>query len=119
MKKPLLAFSLLTIFLHACKDEGVINNPDLASTQSTENHLFAEQTFNDVGRIIEGAFSANGINKSYPTYTIIDNDTLNADTLIINFGPDNTINTPFPTPDGKLRRGKINITYTGDTHGTA
>ena len=116
MKKILTVLSILTVLLYSCKDEDIINTPELTSTQATQDHLFAEQTFNDVGRIVEGAFSANGINKSYPTYTIIDNDTLNSDTLIINFGPDNTINTPFPTPDGKLRRGEINITYTGGYH---
>ena len=56
------------------------------------------------------AFLANGINKSYPKYITMDNDTSDIDTLIINFGPNNIL---FPNPGGKLRKGKINITYTG------
>jgi len=113
MKKILITLSILTVVLFGCKDEDVINNPDPASTQATQDHLFAEQTFNDVGRIVERAFLENGINKSYPKYTILDNDSSNTDTLIIDFGIDNTINTPSAISDGNKRKGKINITYTG------
>jgi len=113
MKKIVVALSILTVLLYSCKDEDVINSPELTSTQATQDHLFAEQVFNDVGRIVEGAFSDDGINKSYPTYTFIDDDTLNADTLIINFGP---VDFLFPNPGGKLRKGKMNITYTGRYH---
>ena len=113
MKKTLYLLSFLSILLFACKDEDVMNNPDLASTQATQDHLFAEQTFNDVGIIVEGAFLANGINKSYPKYTIMHNDSLNVDILVINFGSENIL---FPNPGGKLRKGKINITYTGRYH---
>ena len=110
MKKILLAFSVITVLLYSCKDEDVINSPDPTSTQATQDHLFAEQTFNDVGKIVEGAFLANGINKSYPKYTILDTDSSNADTLVVNFGPENIL---FPNPGGKLRKGGINIAYTG------
>ena len=107
MKKILITLSILTVVLFGCKDEGVINNPDPASTQATQDHLFAEQTFNDVGRIVEGAFLVNGINKSYPKYTIWDTDSSNADTLVINFGTINCLH------NAKLRKGKLKITYTG------
>ena len=110
MKKIVLALSILTILLYSCKDEDAINTPNLASTQATQDHLFAEQVFNDVGYIVETAFSENITKKSYPTYTIIDGDSLNIDILIINFGPNNIL---FPNNGGKLRKGKINITYTG------
>ena len=113
MKKTFLALCSIAVLLYACKDEDVINNPDLASTQATQDHLFAEQTFNDVGIIVEGAFLANGINKSYPKYTIMHNDSLNVDILVINFGSENIL---FPNPGAKLRKGKINITYTGRHH---
>ena len=113
MKKTLLALSILTILLYACKDEDVINTPELTSTQATQDHLFAEQVFNDVGYIVETAFSENVAKKSYPTYTWIDGNSSNIDILIINFGPDNIL---FPTNGGKLRKGKINITYTGGYH---
>ena len=110
MKKTLLVLGILTVVFYGCKDEDVITQNDLASTQATQDHLFAEQVFNDVCRIVEGAFLANGINKSYPKYTILDTDSSNADTLVINFGPENIL---FPNPGGKLRKGEINITYTG------
>ena len=113
MKKILIPLSILTVVLFGCKDEDVINNPDPASTQAAHDHLFAEKTFNNVGRIVERAFLVNGINKSYPKYTILDNDSSNTDTLVIDFGTDNTLNTPSAISDGNKRKGKINITYTG------
>ena len=113
MKKILIALSILTVLLYSCKDEDVIKSPELTSTQATQDHLFAEQVFNDVGYIVETAFSENVAKKSYPTYTIIDGDSSNIDILIINFGTDNIL---FPTNGGKLRKGKINITYTGGYH---
>ena len=64
MKKILLAFGVLTVVFYGCKDEDVITQNDLASTQATQDHLFAEQTFNDVGRIVEEGFLSAGINKS-------------------------------------------------------
>ena len=107
MKKTFLALCSIAVLLYACKDEDVITNPDLVSTQATQDHLFAEQTFNDVGRIVEAAFLANGINKSYPKYTIKNQDTSNPDTLIINYGPENR-----PYLSSILRRGQIIVTYT-------
>jgi hypothetical protein len=105
MKKPLLVLGIVTVLFYSCE-----KIEDIESTQATKDHLFAEQTFNDVGRIVEGAFLVNGINKSYPKYTILDTDSSNADTLVINFGPENIL---FPNPGGKLRKGGINIAYTG------
>ena len=105
MKKIVLVFGILTVLFYSCD-----KIEDIESTQATKDHLFAEQTFNDVGRIVEGAFLVNGINKSYPKYTILDTDSSNTDTLVINFGPENIL---FPNPGGELRKGEINITYTG------
>jgi len=106
MKKILSAFGILTVLFYSCE-----KIEDAESTQATQDHLFAEQSFNDVGRIVEAAFLAYGINKSYPKYTIWGADNSNADTLVINFGPENIL---FPKDvRGKLRKGKINITYTG------
>mgnify|MGYP003980269855 FL=1 len=65
MKKSFLTLCSIAILLHACKDEDVINNPDLTSTQATQDHLFAEQTFSDIGRIVEEGFLVNGVNKSF------------------------------------------------------
>ena len=107
MKKTIYLLSFLTILLYACKDENVINNPDLTSTQATQDHLLAEQTFNDVGRIVAEGFIASGTNKSCATYKLMNNNTLDIDTLVINFGASNCLH------NGKLRKGKVIITYTG------
>jgi hypothetical protein len=108
MKKTLLARGILTVLFYSCE-----KIEDEESTQATRDHLFAEQIFNDVGRIVEGAFLAYGINKSYPKYTILDTESSNADTLVINFGAENFLFPVFPDPGGKLRKGKLIITYTG------
>jgi len=107
MKKILITLSILTVVLFGCKDEDVINNPDPASTQATQDHLFAEQTFNDVGRIVREGFVANGQSKACPNYTLMNVNPSDIDTLIINFGTINCLS------NGKLRNGKIIVTYTG------
>ena len=111
MKKTFLALCSIAVLLYACKDEDVINNPDLESTQATQDHLFAEQTFSDVGRIVKEGFLASGVNKSYPKYTLKNQDNSNPDTLIINYGPNNR-----PYLNSILRRGKIIVTYTEKYH---
>ena len=107
MKKTFLALCSIAVLLYACKDEDVINNPDLTSTQATQDHLLAEQTFSDVGRIVEEGFIANAINKSCASYNLINNNPLDIDTLIINFGTTNCLQ------NGKLRKGKVIVIYTG------
>jgi len=107
MKKTLIALSIITVLLYSCKDEDVITQNDLTSTQATQDHLFAEQIFNDVGRIIEEGFISSGINKSCASYNLMNADTSNADTLIIDFGNINCLH------NSKLRKGKILISYTG------
>ena len=102
MKKILLVLGILTVLFYSCE-----KIEDVESTQATQDHLFAEQTFNDVGRIVEEGFLSSGINKSYPSYQLLNTDTANADTLIINFGPTNWLH------NAKLRKGKLIITYTG------
>ena len=109
MKKTLLTLGILAILLYACKDEDVINSPDLVSTQATQDHLFAEQTFNDVGRIVEEGFQDNNQSKSCQSYILMNADTSDADTLVIDFGKGD----PDCLHNSKLRRGKIIITYTG------
>jgi hypothetical protein len=107
MKKTLLVLGILTVVFYGCKDEDVISQNDLASTQASQDHLFAEQTFNDVGRIVKEGFLSSGINKSCAAYQLMNADTANADTLIINFGTTNCLH------NAKLRKGKLIITYTG------
>ena len=56
MKKTLIALSILTILLYACKDEDVITQNDLISTQASRDHLIAESIFNDIERVVEDGF---------------------------------------------------------------
>ena len=107
MKKTILALSILSIILYACKDEDVINQNDLTSTQCTQDHLTSEKIFNDVGRMVEAGFDANPDHKLGPTYTIMNSDTSNSDTLIINFG------TLIVSNNTTKRSGKIISIYTG------
>tara|TARA_B100000767_G_scaffold239714_1_gene235095 strand:+ start:348 stop:1139 length:792 start_codon:yes stop_codon:yes gene_type:complete len=102
MKNTLLAACSIALLLYSCKDQDVINNPELTSTQATQDHLFAEQTFNDVARIVEEGFLTPGIKGSFPSYNLIDNNT-----LIINFGTNCIYNQ-------KLYSGKIIVTYSGN-----
>ena len=106
MKKTFLALSILTVLLYACKEEDVINTPELTSTQACQDNSTAENIFNDVGHIVEEGFQDNGQIKSCPNYNLMNVDTSNIDTLIIDFGSTNCLH------NGKLRRGIINVTYT-------
>ena len=106
MKKTILALSILSIIFYACKDEDVLTQNDLASTQATRDHLIAEQIFNDAGRMVENGFTDNGQNKECASYSLLNADTTNIDTLIIDFGDDELC-------EGKIRSGKIIVTFTG------
>ena len=108
MKKTLLVLSILTIVLYACKDEDIINTPQLTSTQASQDHLTAESIFDEVGRIVEDGLQTNGQGKVCPSYNLLNDNTSDIDTLIIDFGSTNCLH------NGKLRKGKINITYTGN-----
>ena len=108
MKKTILIVSILTILLYACKDEDVINTPEQTSTQASQDHLFAENIFNDINRVVEDGFNDNGLSKSScANYKSIASDSSDADTLIIDFGEVDCLDKY-----GKLRRGKIIIIYT-------
>ena len=109
MKKTLIALSILTILLYACKDEDVITNPDLISTQASRDHLIAEAIFNDIERVVEDGFIDNGESKSCPTYTLKKLNTTDQDTMIIDFGD----GMPDCLSYGNLKRGEIIVIYTG------
>ena len=108
MKKNILTLSILTILLYACKDENIINTPEQTSTQASQDHLFAENTFNDINRVVEDGFNDNGLSKSScANYKSMASDSSDADTLIIDFGEVDCLDEY-----GKLRRGKIIVIYT-------
>ena len=108
MKYFSLIFSLLIILLYSCKEDEVILNPELNSTQASQDNLIAESIFNDVLRIVENGISNNKTQKQYPQYTPLNNDTSNIDTLLINFGNTNYLY------NNNLRKGIINVTFSGN-----
>ena len=75
MKKNLIALMIFAIFICSCKEEDVINSPELTSTQACLDYLTAENIFNDVGIIVEEGLENNGKNKSFPTYNLMNLDT--------------------------------------------
>lgn len=118
MKNPFFALIIISFILFACKEEDVINPPALNSTQACQDNAIAENIFNDVAYIVEIGLQNNGQVKSCPEYYLMNVDTsnidtvindlgYNIDTLIIDFGSTNCLH------NGKLRRGKINVTFTG------
>ena len=111
MKKIVLALSILTLLLYSCKDEDVIINNELASTQASQDHLVAEKIFNNIGRVVEDGFMDNDENKNCPSYTLINTNTTDQDTMIIDFGNGNP--DCFSAIYNNLKRGKIIVIYTG------
>jgi len=99
-----LIFSILCI--SSCQEDNI----EESGTVNSQDYLFAENIFNDIGRVVEDAFIDNGVSKSCPIYTLMNTDTSDIDTMIVDFGdgyPDDCLSY------GKERRGKIIITYTG------
>tara|TARA_B100001250_G_scaffold409313_1_gene433399 strand:+ start:688 stop:1506 length:819 start_codon:yes stop_codon:yes gene_type:complete len=111
MKRTFLILSILTILFYACKEDDIINTPQLNSTQASQDHLTAESIFNDVERVIKEGFINNGEAKSCPNYNLINADTSDIDTLIIDF-PEGQCQPIY----GKIRTGKIIVTYNGKYH---
>lgn len=108
MKTKLFLSSIIlfTFLFSSCREDRI----EESGTVNTQDYLFVENLFNDVGRIVEDAFIDNGESKSCPSYTLMNSDTSDLDTIIVDFGdgyPDDCLSY------GKERRGKIIITYTG------
>ena len=100
-----------TLFFASCnrKDKGKDNDTELAS-----DHNFSENTYNDVVNIADEASEKNtGENlENYKTAsncaTITHDTTSTIRTITIDFGPTNCL-----CNDGRTRRGKILVSYTG------
>ncbi len=107
MNNNIYSFIIICVIFFACKDENVIINPELTSIQASQDHLLAEQIFNDIGMIIEQGYLENSQIKGCPEYSLINVDTTDIDTLIIDFGSENCLFA------GKLRQGKIINLYNG------
>ena len=103
MKKTFLTLSILAILFHSCEKE-ILNT----STQASQDHLFAENIFNDINRVVEDAFNSNGLSKSvWPKIDIMASDSSDADTLVIDYWEER-----LDVEYDKLRRGKIIVIYT-------
>ncbi len=107
MKYFVIIFTLLFVF-YSCTEDEVILTPELNSTQASQDNLIAESIFNDVLRIVEYGISNNKKGNQYPKFTMLNNDTSNIDTLLINFGNTNYLY------NNKLRKGIINVTFSGN-----
>ena len=107
MTRTFIIIILISIIFYSCKDEDIINNPDLISTQASQDNLFVENIFNDVIYIIKESMQNSSKSKSCPDYKLINSNTTDIDTLIIDFGNSNCLN------NGKLRRGVINVIFSG------
>ena len=85
MKKIIVylsSISLSIFIISSCQEDSIIET----GTVNSQDYLFAENLFNDVGRIVEDAFIDNGTSKSCLNYTLINADSSDLDTIIIDFG---------------------------------
>lgn len=111
MKLKILILSLVIFTFYSCKDENIINTSPLTSIQPSRDHLIAEYMFNDIRKIVEDAFINNFKNTICPIYSINNINQVDQDTIIIDFGNENTICPPIY---GNIRSGKIIVVYMGN-----
>ena len=93
------------ILIFSCKDENTLENLNQRNLQASQDYLLIEKTIVDIEREIEHAFISTQTTKDLPNYIILNNDTSNQDTLIINFGDENFLHL------GHIKRGEINIIF--------
>ena len=110
MKKLLLVTVLIITSIYSCKDDNVIDNLEQQNLQSSSDYLLAEKILIDIQRIVENSLISTGTTKDCPTYTSKNNDPLNTDTLITNFGEVNCLHLDH------LNRGKIITIYSAYIH---
>ena len=96
----LLAVALVTTSCRKNDDEA----NDLETQSSTDSYLM-DANINDAIKEVDWAANENNLGKSGPTITI--DSTSSPKVMIINYGAGTLC------ADGKLRAGKIRVTYTG------
>ena len=112
-----IAIALFTVVFYGCKKEEKLESSD---TESSSDHSLAEAAFNDVANIADEA-ADSGVVSSYKRQnsnqvlsvlsncSMVTRDTVSNPHLItVDFGINNCVGA-----DGKNRRGKILISYTG------
>ena len=102
--KNILLLSIILILITSCNEEIPIEN-----TQSSKDHLLAEDIFHNIGINIENAFNFNS-NTICPTYLLKNSAPSDEDTIIIDFG--NGI--PACINNNNIESGKIIIIYDGN-----
>ena len=101
----ILIVSILIISFISCKDENVIHSVNQQNLQSSHDYVLFEKTLFDIEREIEHALIATGTTKNLPLYFLLNVDSTDQDTLIINFGEENYLHL------GHLKRGEIISIY--------
>jgi hypothetical protein len=110
----LAVFAFMVIFISGCKKDNI----QLEDTKLSQDDAYAESTFENVGDMADEAYDIGTGNhlKAFPGERMFLSDcaTVTLDTnifpltLTIDFGEENCL-----CQDGKYRRGKIIITFTG------
>lgn len=100
-----LSFVLLGLVATSCnKNTDTVTDESVAADNAT-----AEANFSDESRIVDVAAIENGLGKTNGTCPAVTVDTLSTPhSMTLDFGPSNCTGA-----DGKLRRGKIIITWSG------
>ena len=107
MKKTNISLIILSLFMFfSCKDDNVAKIPPAISKQSSQDYLLAEKMFCEVGRIIEEGMNVNDVFKNV-TYYMQNSNSLNPDTLNIDFGISTILN-------GNDCKGEIEIIFAGN-----
>ena len=110
MKTKILILTLIITSIISCKDDNVVENLEQQNLQSSSDYLLIEKILIDIQRIVEHSLISNGITKNCITYTLKNNDPLNTDTLITDFGDVNCLHLE------QLNRGKIVTIYSDYIH---
>lgn len=103
--KIILISTVLIVSFISCQDENVVYTTNPQNLQSSHDYLLFEKTLFNIEREIEHAFISTGTTKSFPTYTTLNSDSADQDTLIIYFGEENYLHL------GQLKRGEIVSIY--------
>jgi len=110
MKTKILILTLIITSIISCKDDNVVENLEQQNLQSSNDYLLIEKKIIDIQRIVEHSLISNGVTKNCIIYTVKNNDPLNTDTLITDFGNVNCLHL------GQLNRGKIVTIYSNYIH---
>ncbi len=113
MKTPIfktLAISIISLGLLSVVVTSCRKNADTATEESVAaDNSTAEANFSDESRIVDMAAIENGLGKTNSTCPIVTVDTISTPhSMTLDFGTTNCTGT-----DGKARRGKITVTWTG------